>query len=931
MRKTITAVIAAILIVCAIIGFSACDNTQKKTPSYLEIVTPSGALSNTYLGEFTYGAESDKQISDTLSSFQFNVVYNEGGFDAVAKENVTVSVKKDEQDVGSLPQSFNAGYWNITYGYSGVFVSVNFVINQAATGTGYVLSGLPSTWEYSKMPNLTQLATVEEYDAADFVSENHNASLYYIEESVYENLAEKYTDNAELSSQLVSAANVYYASNYDACTFVPVGQYRFFASISGADNYTSLITSTVSVTVKKEFLNFTAPEIPFEMTYEYDDDYKTGNVKLSELHYKPYIGSLTATNSREQSVYLDAGDWVNPETEINSGTLSGKIHKMYLGMSQYDSANYELSNLTVDVKINVLKGAINPDILFDTSNNYSLFVDSISYETVFFNVFRDNGFTDSVFSLLSIKDSEGRTLPVYESDGTTLVKEGDSGASGKLLRTPATNYYYKYSIAINGEPSEGTYVFSMSLKDNENYFWHYNGTDRGSDPVSLNLHYELAQSLLSYDHETYIEVDKNGRLNMSFEINKNAYDSSQLSSLSIEKIDNLGNTYSDPDIDISADGMTVSTEELSSSVKIKISVPTQFASTSSDSFDLCCRITMPTSEKYKDVDFSNRLTVLKRALDPEYYPTVKVFGSEEYVALSSEMNGEYISLNRNMTVGEIFSNLDNDYATWTVSSSSSEYNTDDKIDSLFSQIEFTCTYKDSVPSHYQTQHTPNLYVYAYSVTYFAVDGEQTIVQKDDYISTLESYINGASNLAETSYTADVSFTRITTNQNNNNTRLNGTIHNEITQLDDSGLIPKYTEMTSNGTFDITLFNTEENTSSTYEGVLSTYSYPSEEFTVTDQNGSSLSSMEFSFTLLDYVHPYSTITFAINKAYSALTGDEIINEMSIIKTAEYDIIKLNTAADDLYLAFSNTNGDFCGYIFDNPYISNIRDVTEFILI
>lgn len=917
MNKRIFTAIAAILLIGVLLAFVvACENeTQTKTPSYLNISASSSGepSSSLYLGEFEYGTQADKDISAALSSLQFTVYYNDGGSDKIEANQVKVSsVTYNNDSLTSLPETYAGGNYNITYEYNGATGSVYFTVTTSATGANYVIEGLPSSWIYSSMPDLTSIAKVTGYETdVVFTGTDANAQLNYVTKELFDELSEQYgNDTAEFKNEIVTQSFYYFPDSYDNMYFLSPGEYRFFAVLNETANYTQQPTNFVSVTVEKETLTFNAPSVPYELSHNYLSTAMTGNIKLSDIVIKPYIPSLTATNSRGEVIELTGDDWNNPDEEINANDLSGKTHKFRLQSTGSDA--YNSDNLLVDVKVDVVKGLIEPDLNFDENYISDATVSAGAYEAQYFPLFAQNGMSDLTFGLIEIRDSGGKKLPLYDFDGTTLIEEGEQGAIAKLIKISRSANYSDYYIALNDQPELGTYQFTVNLKDTENYYWCKYATDMGTTPITVNMQYVYNSNGLSYNDVDYFIPAENGQLNIFFSVAASAFDEDQLSALTLNATDAYLGYSTDSDVNILSYSASVNAND-GSYVEIEVSATITYPDDKNNNINLCYEINLPVNDNFQPVGFKGVSIISKRYIEDAYYPTYKAFGSDEYTVMDYNATDGGINVDRSLTVGEIFHNLNNEYVNWSISSSTKTLTNDDRLEEFNMYLSFAPTITDALPDYYSNEIYKRI-VYTVAVSYFEVKGETVLWNEADRLANLESYINGASNLAETQYTLNVTFDRyLLSGSDQTGVLMNGTVTNTVSQIDDSGLIPQYASMSSTGAFDITAFTNDGTRFDVYENAETTYS-SSLDFTLTDVNGEPIDDETLTTVARDYVHASATIPFAIDNMYNALTsGDEYINEMSLIKTAQHDVIYLFTGTTISYIAFDKNTGDFCGYI------------------
>lgn len=467
------------------------------------------------------------------------------------------------------------------------------------------------------MPDLTEAATVSGYgDPLVFSGENANIRLYYIDADRYSEITGSGTLNIDILNDYINEFSQFYP---DQDYYIPAGDYRFFAEMSLSGNYADQLTNAVSVTVEKERLTFTPPA-DMTASYYFTNSNKPGNVKISKV-YVP-AQSATTTNLAGEQIVLQSlyRSWLDPDEEVSAATPE-KTYKFLFEPINVDASNYDVSALVGECTVIVYRGYVGGDNdEFSFGDDLPLVID----RTVEINDYNENGGLsffntmtvtndmykiDEFFSMVDVRDSNGKKLPVYSYEtAPEPAIAGDEGASAKVVRTYYNEGVYDYFIVLNDEAEFKDYSFTVSLIDDVNFRWGDYSRDYGSDPITLNYTVERNDNGQHFQYESSTLTD--GKFTFDLYLNYAAYDASLLDTLSITMTDSYTDEYGNTTT--TSEGVTMDCDAIETTVhdsdpdmfKISVSVPVTLPANGFSYYFVCMEIKMQTAENYKDVELS---------------------------------------------------------------------------------------------------------------------------------------------------------------------------------------------------------------------------------------------------------------------------------------------------------------------------------------
>lgn len=621
MKKYWKIIIVATVALCLIVGIVACT-PKEKTVSLLNFVDGNGnAVNSLNLGDFSYG---DKPDLDALS---FQITFDDNSTEKLTKDDPSVSVVSVTHDgapLQEIPEVFDKGSWEITYGYKDKTAVAYFTVS-ADFAADFSIEGLPSEWIYSEIADFSSTLSVNGYpEEADFFSWENNGSLYYIQADKYREIVSENPFGTEQFEQAVlQNATQYLFDEFDVRSrYIDSGKYYMLAYMKECGNYGAQFTQAKEFTVLKETLTFD-PGSPIPLEFYFPVNNAPGNGKLGDKGI-PVVSSIVAYDSNNMPVQLSSDNWENPDEIISAADPADKLHKLQLVPTTENPDNFELDNLFLNYKLIIAKGEIRNYIGWDELDenrvvNRTLTLDS--YEKTNLFVFEhissfDQDFAKTFFTFCKITDSEGRRLPVYIDGETSPLVQGDDDASAKVVRKTVFDSY-SYGIQLNSPVTTGTYNFTLSLIDNVNFYWknHY-GEELGSDPITLRY------NVTANDPNGWIYFDNpvrlsDGKLQFTLSLLESAFDPSLIDTLTftIDSMytDSYGNSsYTDNGLTADEAAVEVVKSESSDGKRnLTVTVPVTLPAYSKPNYTICFTVTMQTAQNYEKLTFSTYTAITK--------------------------------------------------------------------------------------------------------------------------------------------------------------------------------------------------------------------------------------------------------------------------------------------------------------------------------
>ena len=618
MKKLITVALAIALAACIVTGIVACD-TKSETVRLLLIQSSDGDFSDYNLGDFYYKKSADESGAyPDLGVVSFKVQYEDGSFSSLAADDPelkVVEINKDGVKVESAPVLYDVGKWTYVYEYKGAKANVSFNI-MPASNAEYQITGLPSSWEYSAIPSLTETISVSGYaDPLVYFGEDSNAFIYYIQADVFEENFTGVTMDENKLYELEVASSLYYPFSDDGSPdpiFINAGEYYFYLKLSASGNYAAQLTNPQKVTVEKETLDIgSLPTL--ETSYKFYSYNGPGNAKISEILIPPYY-SFSVTNKGGIAVQLNTSDWMNPDDEISVGTPDKKYRIALMPDGGLD--NYNADNLYIECTVAATAGYVQSD--YDTFSfgdaeqlvvNREVQLNEFTQKGLKFftalGLSNNDALLESYFKMVDVFDENGNKLPVYAENSDTPLFAGDDGASGKVVRT-TDGSVYDYRIVLN-ENAIGDYTFTVSLIDDVNFHWGTFDKNYGVEPITLNY------SVTENDPKPYVYISDtdvtSGVFTFDVYLSAGAYDDTLLNTFKITIDESYTNSngfvvYTSKNLTVDTDGMQVTASYTTDGqVRLSVALPVTLPDTP-ESYHLCFTVAMETADTYTDISVS---------------------------------------------------------------------------------------------------------------------------------------------------------------------------------------------------------------------------------------------------------------------------------------------------------------------------------------
>ena len=276
-----------------------------------------------------------------------------------------------------------------------------------------------------------------------------SVSYSYIEKSVYDNLSEE--EKRYPSSYAYDWTNV-----ENGNIILDAGQYYVFAYINFANesNYTgvTVIDDNTLITVNKKTITVTpenasgvsALKFDYSNSYnfpQFDGDYLIGDLALKDIRLENYDKTISGVEG-----YFD---WEDPEQTLNSSNNGDPYSIIFI---PYSSNNYNVlyrDKITLQVSIEkcVVDDKSTLDIYFEDSKTKTITYDGKEHSLLLesFEIFKAGG------ELLNIV--------TFTQNGKSVVVREENLEGGLV------DFY------VDGLKEVGTYTFTVSIVDKENYCW----------------------------------------------------------------------------------------------------------------------------------------------------------------------------------------------------------------------------------------------------------------------------------------------------------------------------------------------------------------------------------------------------------------------------------------------------------------------------
>ncbi len=412
---------------------SACG--EKKVQS----ITVDGLFVGDYV-EYQYGTNRDEIFS--LKNMQVTAIYTDNSTKVLNSDEYSIEFKKNSEPIDEIKTVPDVGNYEINVYYDGFCQGGSFNIIRSETPY-YTISLSHKTWIYGE-------EEIPEVSLANYqLQEGDSVDYYCIEKSVYDNLSEE--------EKRYPSSNVYYWTNVEkGDTTLDAGKYYVFAYINFANesNYTgvTVIDDNTLITVNKKTITVTpedasgvsAWKFDYSNSYnlqQFDGDYLIGDLALKDIRLENYDKTISGVEG-----YFD---WEDPEQTLNSSNNGDSYSIIFI---PYSSNNYNVfysDEITLQVSIEkcVVDDKSTLDIYFEDSKTKTITYDGEEHSLLLdsFEIFKAGG------ELLNIV--------TFTQNGKSVVVREENLEGGLV------DYY------VDGLKEVGTYTFTVSIVDKENYCW----------------------------------------------------------------------------------------------------------------------------------------------------------------------------------------------------------------------------------------------------------------------------------------------------------------------------------------------------------------------------------------------------------------------------------------------------------------------------
>ena len=311
MKKKILSLLLVLgLFLSGTILFTACGEPKEKQAISLTYVNASGEEIYSSYNTYTYSKNLNVDIYDNVF---VKLTYDDGStntfdFDdkqfAITIEYAPFGDNVTTETLQSLPSSdsYKVGMYTIKHFYQKVGAGINFTVEQANYGANYALTSIgTSGWDYIQAPTLEDLiesAVVVDSEGNELqldTSDGYPFSYMDIDKFNEIKASINYTTTGYSlpDTEQVQSLIEQNSKTYDNYTEIYPGDYVFFASIEGSDNYGSVYTTKgVKVSVVKTVL-FVSSETQNNVVRTYDLNYET----FEEVQNGIAISKIFDTNS----------------------------------------------------------------------------------------------------------------------------------------------------------------------------------------------------------------------------------------------------------------------------------------------------------------------------------------------------------------------------------------------------------------------------------------------------------------------------------------------------------------------------------------------------------------------------------------------------------------------------------------------------------
>lgn len=419
-KRFFSFVLAFAFILIGVIWLTACRGKKQFSELIIEVNGTEYQLSYNF-GDFECGTTPNL-------SYEVYAKYTDGSKEEFNNSQYLTEYKFNRETINSLPETYeagNVGDYDIGLSYEHFTFNIYFRVVYASTT--YQIAPLSKiVWSYGdEQPELSLV---------DKTIELNEDCYKYIEKS-------KVANPNHLTFEELSKAQTY---NKDSA--LKPGEYYLFIMVPQTGIYAETPSNLRAVTVNK--MNLVAVySNPLKVTYDYGilwvDGYIEGNFQIKDLNTSGLFEIQTKNGERVDGVSYTLA---NPDQELNS-TNNGEQLTVNFNFSEGYENSAEYFNLpnSVSVTLEVIKGQFEKPTIreyedgFDqeTPNKIDIYVGAY-YASTYYNW---------SFYVLTITKSDG-TIETIDINSESMTH-----------------------IYLNRPTEQGTYTYTIKLKDTTNYTW----------------------------------------------------------------------------------------------------------------------------------------------------------------------------------------------------------------------------------------------------------------------------------------------------------------------------------------------------------------------------------------------------------------------------------------------------------------------------
>lgn len=365
---------------------------------------------------------------------QVTAIYTDNSTKVLNSDEYSIEFKKNFELIDEIKTVPDVGYYEINVYYDGV------------GGHGRSFTIIPSPYYTISLSHKTWIYGEEDIPKVSLANyqlqEGDSVDYYCIEKSVYDRDPSSYAydwTNVENGNIILDA-----------------GQYYVFAKITfiNESNYTGLtvIDNNALITVNKKTITVTpenasgvsALKFDYSNSYnfpQFDGNYLIGDLALKDIYIENNHKTISGVEGRFE--------WKNPDQTLNASNNEQSYSIIFI---PYSSNNYNVfysDEITLQVSIEkcVVDDKSTLDIYFADSKTKTITYDGKEHSLLLesFEIFKAGG------ELLNIV--------TFTQNGKSVVVREENLEGGLV------DYY------VDGLKEVGTYTFTVSIVDKDNYCW----------------------------------------------------------------------------------------------------------------------------------------------------------------------------------------------------------------------------------------------------------------------------------------------------------------------------------------------------------------------------------------------------------------------------------------------------------------------------